>query len=79
MFATILLIQYYPLIRCENDMNGDGDHGDGDLGFGDDGFGDPGNGGGDDEDEGHLQQYFSPAGGPALKAQPHHRKLHTRL
>ena len=26
--------------------------------------------GGSDEDEGRLQQYFSPAGGPALKDQP---------
>ena len=48
-------------------MNGDGDRVKGDPG-----------GGGDDEDEGRLQQYFSPAGGPALKAQPHHCKLHTR-
>ena len=49
-------------------MSGDGDHGNGDPG-----------GDGDDEDEGRLQQYFSPAAGPALKAQPHHCKLHTRL
>ena len=27
----------------------------------------------DGGDEGRLQQYFSPAGDPALKAQPHHR------
>ena len=56
--------------------NSYGDHSYGDLGDGDHGDGDPG-GDEDDEDEGHLQQYFSPAGGPALKAQPHHCKLHT--
>ena len=58
-------------------MSGEGDHHDGDPGNVDPGDGDPG-GGGVDDDEGRLQQYFSPAGGPALKAQPdQHCKLHT--